>query len=105
MIEVEEHGGAVIDPAQRQALREDLARWRVETVIVGPMAHQPDMVAFFADLLQRVPVERGGAAQIQWNVLGSRDMDGHPPGRAVSRRKVFYKIDQRAGVKDSLAPF
>ena len=60
MIEVEEHGGAVIDPELRQAMREDLARWRVETVIVGPMAHQPDMVAFFADLLQRVPVERGG---------------------------------------------
>ena len=60
MIEVEEHGGAGIDPELRQAMREDLARWRVETVIVGPMAHQPDMVAFFADLLQRVPVKHGG---------------------------------------------
>ena len=39
-----------------------------------------------------------GAAEIQWNVLGSR-----PPGPAVSRREVFHEIEQRAGVKDSLA--
>src|SRR6267378_7761695 len=45
-----------------------------------------------------------GAAEIQWNVLGSRDIDGRrPPGPAVSRREVFHEIEQRAGVKDSLA--
>ena len=60
MIEIEEGTGAAVDPAQRQAMLADLARWRVETVIVGPMPHQPQMVAFFADLLQRVPVERDG---------------------------------------------
>jgi len=31
-------------------------------------------------------------------------MDGRPPGRAVSRREVFREIEQRAGVKDLLAP-
>jgi hypothetical protein len=60
MIEIEEGTDAAVDPAQRQAMLADLARWRVETVIVGPMPHQPQMVAFFADLLQRVPVERDG---------------------------------------------
>jgi hypothetical protein len=58
MIEIEVRGGSGIDSRQRQAMLADLARWRVETVIVGPMPHQPEMVAFFSDLLQRVPRER-----------------------------------------------
>lgn len=60
MIEIENVGGAAVDPAQRQAMLADLARWKVETVIVGPMPHQPQMVAFFTDLLGRGPVERDG---------------------------------------------
>jgi hypothetical protein len=38
----------------------DLQAWQVQTVIVGPMAYQDRMVAFFSDLLGRPPTEEGG---------------------------------------------
>ena len=60
MIEIERQGGSGVDPVRRQAMLGNLATWQVRTVVVGPMAHQADMIAFFTDLLGRAPVERGG---------------------------------------------
>lgn len=60
MVRIETSGGSTIDPSARAAMRGDLATWQVRTVVVGPMAHQADMIAFFTDLLGRAPVERGG---------------------------------------------
>lgn len=40
---------------QRVRLLEDLRRWNVDAVIVGPMDHQGAMVAMFTDLLGRPP--------------------------------------------------
>ncbi len=38
----------------------DLRAWQVQTVIVGPMANQDQMVGFFSDLLGRPPIQEGG---------------------------------------------
>jgi hypothetical protein len=40
---------------RRRALARDLVRWRVGSVIVGPMPNQAAMVAFLTDLLGREP--------------------------------------------------
>jgi hypothetical protein len=44
----------------RERLLADLRRWKVEAVVVGPMAHQDDMVHLFVDLLDRAPESVGG---------------------------------------------
>jgi hypothetical protein len=44
----------------RDQLRRDLARWSVQTVVIGPMEHQDNMVSLFRDLLQREPEITGG---------------------------------------------
>jgi hypothetical protein len=40
---------------RRRALARDFVRWRVGSVVVGPMPNQPAMVAFLTDLLGRAP--------------------------------------------------
>jgi hypothetical protein len=44
----------------RLAYAHDLKSWQVQTVIVGPMANQDQMVRFFSDLFGRPPIEDGG---------------------------------------------
>ena len=44
----------------RLAYAHDLQAWQVQTIIVGPMANQDQMVRFFSDLLGRPPSEEGG---------------------------------------------
>jgi hypothetical protein len=59
-----------LDPAERAELVGDLVRWRVGTVIVGPMERpgaQPAMVRFLSDLLGRPP-ERAGGVWVWWDV-------------------------------------
>jgi hypothetical protein len=51
----------------RQRLLEELRRWHVETVIVGPMDNQPLMVDFMTWLLGRPPAQTGGVF-VWWNV-------------------------------------
>jgi hypothetical protein len=38
----------------------NLKSWGVQTVIVGPMANQDQMVRFFSDILGRPPSHEGG---------------------------------------------
>jgi hypothetical protein len=40
----------------------DLQAWHVQTVIVGPMANEDQMVRFFSDLFGRQPAEQGGVS-------------------------------------------
>ena len=40
---------------RRRALAANLARWDVDTVVVGPMEHQATMLRFLTDLLGRPP--------------------------------------------------
>jgi hypothetical protein len=47
-------------PEDRLAYSHDLQAWQVQTVIVGPMANQDQMVRFFSDLFGRPPTEAGG---------------------------------------------
>jgi hypothetical protein len=52
-----------LDPVRRAQFVNDLVRWRVGTVVVGPMKRpgaQAAMVAFFTDLLGRRPSSAGG---------------------------------------------
>jgi len=51
---------AAMTSEARLAYARDLRAWQVETVIVGPMANQDQMVRFFSDLLGRPPTEEGG---------------------------------------------
>ena len=44
----------------RLAYANDLKSWQVQTVIVGPMGNQDQMVGFFTDLLGRAPSQQGG---------------------------------------------
>ena len=47
-------------PEAQLAYAGDLRAWQVETVIVGPMGNQDQMVRFFSDLLGRPPTAEGG---------------------------------------------
>jgi hypothetical protein len=49
-----------LPPSYRRQLLEELRRWQVDTVVVGPMANQPAMVDFLTRLLGRPPVATGG---------------------------------------------
>ncbi|HEV2034617.1 MAG TPA: hypothetical protein VGU71_10550 [Candidatus Dormibacteraeota bacterium] len=51
----------------RSGLLADLTRWKVRTVIVGPMANQGEMVRLFASLLEREPEAVGGVF-VWWDV-------------------------------------
>ena len=44
----------------RRGYSHDLLAWQVQTVMVGPMANQDQMVRFFTDLLGRPPSQEGG---------------------------------------------
>jgi hypothetical protein len=46
---------AGVTAQSRRMLLADLRRWKVEAVVVGPMAHRDAMVALFRDLLDRAP--------------------------------------------------
>ena len=56
MIAIQQGGGAPdLTPDLRSRLHQDLVRWHVETVIVGPMYNQAQMLIFFERLLGRAP--------------------------------------------------
>ena len=52
---------------ERPKLLGELRDWNVDTVIVGPMDHQPAMVDFLSQLLGRPPVSTGGV-YVWWSV-------------------------------------
>ena len=54
-----------LDPASfpdglRDQVQRELKAWHVQTVIVGPMANQANMVAFITRVLAREPIQTGG---------------------------------------------
>jgi hypothetical protein len=57
-------GGAApnLDTPARATLVDYLASRHIAIIIVGPMAHDDTMVAFFTDLLGRAPAQEGGVA-------------------------------------------
>ncbi len=68
MLQVQLTGDGIgLDGRSRHLLLEDLRRWDVQTVIVGPMAHEDAMVFFFRDLLGRDPIVTGGV-YVWWHV-------------------------------------
>jgi hypothetical protein len=44
-----------VSPAKRTAIRGELRSWQVESVIVGPMAHQAEAVRLLTTLIGRDP--------------------------------------------------
>jgi hypothetical protein len=48
------------DPSLRAAILDRLRNWRVAAVVVGPMTHRADMVAFFTAILGRPGRDVGG---------------------------------------------
>ncbi len=50
----------VMTSEARLAYARDLRAWQVQTVIVGPMGNQEQMVRFFSDLFGRAPSQEGG---------------------------------------------
>jgi hypothetical protein len=56
MIDIDRGAAYAGMTAQTRALvLADLRRWKVEAVVVGPMAHQADMLQLFRDLLDQAP--------------------------------------------------
>lgn len=51
---------AAITSAERQQMSTELTDWRVESIVVGPMAHEDTMVALFQSLLGQDPLTVGG---------------------------------------------
>jgi hypothetical protein len=49
-----------LTPALREELAGDFARWRVRSVVLGPMPHRRVMAGFLSDLLGRAPERVGG---------------------------------------------
>ncbi|MDQ6773614.1 MAG: hypothetical protein M3024_11590 [Candidatus Dormibacteraeota bacterium] len=62
------------DSAIKTGMLADLSRWRVQTVIVGPMAHQDAAVALVSWVLDRPPEQVGGV-YVWWNVVASSRPD------------------------------
>ncbi len=52
--------GADVSNKEHRQIADELASWGVESIVVGPMAHQDTMVALFRSLLAQDPVEVGG---------------------------------------------
>ena len=71
---------------ERQQMLGELSRWRVETVVVGPMVHHDRVIAFFSWLLQGPPAQVADvelwtvsfdpAATLQNGPRNSRDAGG-----------------------------
>ena len=59
MIELGEEPPALTDDLRHQVLG-DLAAWKVEAIIVGPMPHRQRMIAFFTWLTGATPRQDGG---------------------------------------------
>jgi hypothetical protein len=51
-----------LTPELRRAIARDLATWRVDTVVLGPMANREVMDGFLTELLGRSPAAAGGVA-------------------------------------------
>jgi hypothetical protein len=50
---------ASLAPTEQAQVRQDLARWQVRSVIVGPMAHEDQAVEIFTEVLGRPPAFSG----------------------------------------------
>jgi hypothetical protein len=69
----------------RRALARDFVRWRVGSVVVGPMPHRAVMVGFLSQLLGAKPERVGGVDLWRDPVVrltGPRPAGAAPPGRA-----------------------
>jgi hypothetical protein len=64
---------------RRRALARDLVRWRVGSVVVGPMPNQEAMVAFLTDLLGRKPQVVEGVYLWRDPVVVLEDTTGRRP--------------------------
>jgi hypothetical protein len=62
--------GPALTQGIRASMDADLTRWRVRTVVVGPMPSEQEMVRFFAALLNQEP-ELVGGVYVWWNVQPS----------------------------------
>jgi len=67
MREVETSGTTAIDPRTRSLVLGDIHRWRVSTVIVGPMLYEHQMVSVFRTLLGSAPKFDEGV-YVWWDV-------------------------------------
>ena len=50
----------VLTDAIRAQVRADLCRWNAQTIIVGPMPHQAEALAFFSDVMGAGPEQDAG---------------------------------------------
>ncbi len=67
MREVERSGATAMDQRTRSLVLRDVHRWRVSTVIVGPMLYEHQMVSVFTTLLGRAP-EFDEGVYVWWDV-------------------------------------
>jgi hypothetical protein len=68
MIAIQQGGPAPqLTTELRSVVRADLRRWSIQTVVVGPMYNQSEMIDFFTALLGRHP-EAAGGVFVWWDV-------------------------------------
>lgn len=67
LVATEADGSVPLDPALVAAVRAELTRWSVATVLVGPMRHRDAAIAAFTAILKAPPEEEGGVA-VWWDV-------------------------------------
>jgi hypothetical protein len=58
---------AAIDAGVPSEIRDDLRRWHVEAIVVGPMPHRAEAVALFSAVLGRAP-SAGDGVEVWWDV-------------------------------------
>jgi hypothetical protein len=58
---------AAIDAGVPSEIRDDLRRWHVEAIVVGPMPHRDEAVALFSAVLGRAP-SAGDGVEVWWDV-------------------------------------
>jgi hypothetical protein len=75
---------AAIDAAVPGQIRDDLRRWHVEAIVVGPMPHRDQAVALLSSVLGRAP-STGNGVDVWWDVpLTLAQIDDDSANGAVS---------------------
>jgi dolichyl-phosphate beta-glucosyltransferase len=89
-----------LTPALRRRIAADLARWRVASVVLGPMPHRRAMAGFLTDLLGRPPELLAGVELWRDATVGAQTPESRssPPwaqtAQMTNTSRVMMSSDQ-----------
>ena len=74
---------AAIDAGVPSQIRDDLRRWHVEAIVVGPMPHRYEAVALLTAVMGRAPSARDGV-EVWWDVPATlAQLEGYSASRTM----------------------